>query len=353
MKIAPALSIAGLLASALISAAHAAPGAKANPDALKFCIFDPVGNGETKRAMQDYSLAMLKKGYSLELKAFTDERVAVEEFKTGQCQGVMATGIRTRPFLPAPAALDSVGVSTIVRKGRIDLKSSYEVVRQVINVLKSPKATEYVISGPYELAGIAPLGAVYPFVNDRSIDTLEKAAGKRVAAMDYDKAQAQLIQRVGAKPVASDITNFASKFNNGLVDVVMAPAIAYKPLELQKGIGSKGGVVRFPVVILTGQAIIRTASFPKNFGQDSREYFASQFDTAMSYIDKGDKEVPEKLWVDPTGHDVERYGLLSRQGRVLMAEKGYYDKKGLKLIKRVRCNVYPEAAECTEPTENW
>lgn len=318
-----------------------------------FCVFDPIGSGETHRAMQDYAVAMLKKGQAMQLKTYVDERVAVEDFRTGQCDGVMATGLRTRPYMPIAAALDSVGASTIVRDGKIDLKSSYEVVRQFINVLSSPKAKDFVVAGPYELAGIAPIGAVYPFVNDRSIDTLEKAAGKRVAAMDYDKAEAQLIQRVGAKPVAADITNFSTMFNNGLVDVIMAPAMVYKPLELYKGIGTKGGVARFPVVILTGQAIIRSTSFSKNFGQDSREYFASQFDTALSIVNKGDREIPEKLWIDSTPRDNERYVLLMRQGRVLMAEKGFYDKKGLKLIKKIRCSVHAEASECTEQTENW
>jgi len=36
-----------------------------------------------------------------------------------------------------------------------------------------------------------------------------------------------------------------------------------------------------------------------------------------------------------------------------MAEKGFYDKKGLKLLKRIRCSLHAEASECTEETENW
>jgi Family of unknown function (DUF6091) len=339
--------------AACIVAALPAQAADAKADGHTFCIFDPIGNGETKRLMQDYALAMLKKGHTLNLKVFTDERVAVEDFRTGQCDGVMATGLRTRPYVPAAAAMDSVGASTIVRKGKVDLAASYDVVRQFGKILSAPKARDYVVNGEYELAGLAPLGAIYAFVNDRSIDTLEKAAGKRVAAMDYDKAQAQLIQRVGARPVASDITNFASKFNNNLVDVVMAPGIAYKPLELYKGIGTKGGIVRFPAMILTGQAIIRSAKFKPSFGQDSREYFVSQFDIGVDIVMKGDKDIPANLWIDPIPRDIDRYALLMRQGRVLMAEKGYFDKKGLRLIKKIRCNMVPEASECSEPLENW
>ena len=38
---------------------------------------------------------------------------------------------------------------------------------------------------------MAPLGAAYVMVNDRSIDSIEKAAGKKVAVMGLDKKQAQ------------------------------------------------------------------------------------------------------------------------------------------------------------------
>jgi TRAP-type C4-dicarboxylate transport system substrate-binding protein len=352
MKKRSLIRFAGALLLATSSAiCSAAP--KAEATTIQFCVFDPIGSGDTHRAMQDYALAMLKKGHTIQIKVYVDERVAVEDFRTGQCDGVVATGLRTRAFVPFASALDSVGVSTIVRKGRIDLPASYEVVRQFVNVLASPKAKDVVVSGGYELAGIMPLGAVYPFVNDRSIDTLEKAAGKRVAAMDYDKAESQLIQRVGAKPVAADITNFATMFNNGLVDVVMAPAMAYKPLELYRGIGTKGGVARFPVLILSGQAIVRTAKVGANFGQDSREYFASQFDTALKIVEQGDQQIPEKLWIDSTPRDNDRYVTLMRQGRVLMAEKGFYDKRGLKLLKKIRCSILPEASECSERTEEW
>ena len=132
------------------------------------------------------------------------------------------------------------------------------------------------VNGQYEITGIIPLGAAYSFVNDRQISTLQAAAGKRVAAFDHDKAQAQLIQRVGARPVAADIMNFGTMFNNGNVDVVMAPSIAYKPLELNKGMGTKGAVHRFPMTILTYQMIFKRDKFPEGFGQVSREYWLTK-----------------------------------------------------------------------------
>lgn len=48
-----------------------------------------------------------------------------------------------------------------------------------------------------------------------------------------------MASQVGAQAVSSDITNFGAKFNNGQVDIIGAPAAAFKPLELHKGLGTK------------------------------------------------------------------------------------------------------------------
>ena len=344
MKTTKALFALSALACA-ISAAQAKP---------IFCIYDPLGTGgEGYQAAQDYQIAMQKKGFDIGIKSYLDERVAVEDFRTGQCDGVMATALRTRQFNSFTAALDSVGAATIVRKGKIDFDGSYEVVRRFISTLSSPKAADLTKSGNFEIVGILPLGMVYPFVNDRSIDTLEKAAGKRVAAFDYDKSQAQLIQRVGARPVAVDVSNFSSMFNNNNVDVIMAPTIVYKPLELYKGIGTKGGIGRFPLTIITYQMVTRSEKFAAGYGQVSREFVAGNYERVIALTKKSDKEIPEKLWIDPTPEDNERYLALMREGRIEMAEKGFYDKKGLKLVKKIRCSVYPDASDCTQPTETW
>jgi hypothetical protein len=99
--------------------------------------------------------------------------------------------------------------------------------------------------------------------------------------------------------------------------------------------------------------VIRQEKFPKGFGQGSREYVSGNFDQVLSVVRKADKEIPDNLWIDPTPEDNERYVALMRDGRLEMAEKGLYDKKGLKLIKKIRCSVYPEASDCSQATEAW
>ena len=53
------------------------------------------------------------------------------------------------------------------------------------------------VNGNYEFAGAVPIGAAYAFVGDRSINTLAKAAGKKVAVFDWDKSQAEMVKIVG------------------------------------------------------------------------------------------------------------------------------------------------------------
>ncbi|NBD21724.1 hypothetical protein GTZ97_13730 [Aquabacterium fontiphilum] len=338
-------------AGAAIALLAASQGAIAKQ---KVCVFDILGaNGDAFNTAKDYALEMQKHGAELELKVYIDERVAVEDYRTGQCDAVMATALRTRAFNPLTASLDSVGASTIVKGGKLDMAASTEVVRRAIRIFTSPQAANLLVQGGHEIGGIVPMGAAYAFVNDRAISNLEAATGKRVAAFDHDKAQAELISRVGARPVAVDVTNFGTMFNNGNVDVIMAPSLAYKPLELHKGMGSKGAVHRFPLTILTYQMVFRPDRFPAGYGQKSREVWLSRFDQIVQLTRRADAEIPAKLWMDPSPADAERYVELMREGRIEMAEKGFYDKRGLKIIKRVRCDVNPSGAECSLPTENW
>ena len=52
--------------------------------------------------------------------------------------------------------------------------------------------------------------------------------------------------------------------------------------------------------------------------------------------------------------DAVKYTLLLRESRVQLAQQGLYDKRGLKVIKRIRCHVNPGDPECqTKSEEDW
>lgn len=302
----------------------------------RLCVYDPVGSqGEAFNMMKDFKLTAAKWGANLELKPYTDERVAAEDFKAGQCDGAIMTGLRGRQFNQFTGSIDSVGSIP-----------TYAHMRSVVELLSSSKSASLMVNGPYEVAGIVPLGAAYVFVNDRKIDSIEKAAGKKIAVLEWDKSQARMVQQLGAQPVASDITNFAGKFNNGQVDIIAAPAVAFKPLELYKGLGTKGAVYRFPLVQITANLVIRHDKFPAGFGQKCREYIATQLDRAFDMIKKSEADIESKYWLDITAADRVSYKKLMREARLQLTREGVYDKRTMALLKRVRCKHDKAAAEC-------
>lgn len=316
------------------------------------CVWDVAGKtGDVYASATDYVVAMQKNGADMELKSYVDERVAIEDFRAGQCDGVIATAFRIRPFNALAGSIDSIGSTTVIKNGKVDLDASYEVVRKVIQVFADPKAGKLMVEGNYEIGGIFPLGAAYPIVRDRKINSVEALSGKKIAAFDYDKAQGSMIQRIGAQPVSVDITNIGTKFNNGIVDMVTLPAVAYKPLELYKGIGKTGGIGRFPIMIPTVQVLLNKTKFPDGFGEKSRQYWLSQFDRAMNIIQTAEKGIPAGTWDDLPPENVPKYVLMLREARIDIAKQGMYNKQGLNIIKRARCSINPTDAECATKTE--
>lgn len=302
----------------------------------KICVFDPAGTqGDAFSMMKDFQLTARSWGANIDLKAYVDERVVAEDFKAGQCDGAIMTGLRGRQFNQFTGSIDSVGSIP-----------TYAHMRDVINLMAQPKSAELMKSGPYEVAGIVPLGAAYVFVRDRAINSIEKAAGKKIAVLEWDKSQARMVQQLGAQPVASDVTNFAGKFNNGQVDIVAAPAVVFKPFELYKGLGDKGAVYRFPLVQITANVIIRPEKFPAGFGQKTREYIASQLDRAFSIIEKTEGEIDKKYWLEISPKDKENYTRLMREARLQLTREGFYDKRMMAVLKRIRCKHTPGDAEC-------
>lgn len=315
--------------------------AAAAPATQTLCVWDISGTqGDVFNMMKDYRLAAARWGANIELKPYTDERIASDDFKAGQCDAVIMTGLRGRQFNGFSGSLDSLGSMP-----------TYDHVRKVLATLAKPNAAQLMVSGNYEVGGIAPMGAAYLFVNDRSINSVGKLSGKKIAVMDYDKAQAKMVQKVGAQPVASDVMNFAGKFNNGSVDIIGAPAAAFKPLELFKGLGTKGAIAQFPLVQISLQLYIRRDRFPEGFGQKSREYMYSQMDRALKLVDTAEKEIDKRFWMQIPEADQEKYTIMIRESRISLTNDGIYDKRAMRLLKQVRCQIKPAEAECSQSQE--
>ncbi len=340
-----ALWAAGLLASATVQAAS-------------MCVFDLVGTtGDAYNFAKDYVLAMQRDNVSIEMRAYTSEARAVEDYKAGRCDALWATGLRTRPFNTVAGAIDTLGSTTIVRNGAIDINASYEVLRKLVQTFAadSSQAQALMNQGKHEIGGLAPIGAAYLITRDRRIDSIEAMKGKRVAAMDYDPAQAQMIRRIQGVPVSTDVTTVVPSLRDARTDVIALPALAFRPLRVEEAMGPKGGVARFPLMILTYQLVLDRSKFPEGFGQKSRNWWMSQFDRALQLIRRSEAiDIPTAAWMDLSSDAMYRYTLMLQEARIDMARQGIYDQRGLRIIKRVRCHVNPQDAECRNRTElDW
>ena len=306
-------------------------------DTKNLCVFDMLGaNGPFFAEMKDYKTAALAWGVDFTLKPYTSERVAAEDFKAGTCEAVVFTGIRARQFNAFTGSIDAIGAV-----------QDYSLLKSVITTISAKKAEKLMISDPYEIAGILPAGAAYLFVKDKAVDTVGELAGKRIAILDSDPAQTDMVTFVGASPVGTTIANMYSEFNNGSVDVTYGPAIVYEAMELHKGLEPNGGVIQFSLAQLTIQVVIRKASFPEGFGQHSREYAVGRFDRLAEVIVQSERKIPDKLWVNIPEQDKTSYNEVFRQARLRLRGQGIYNDKMLTIMRRLRCEKNAQLPECS------
>lgn len=134
------------------------------------CVFDLVGkNGDVFALMKDYQLAAKNWGADIELRVGQNEAVIAEDFKAGKCDGISVTGMRGRQFNSFTGSLDAIGAIP-------DIKLAVKVMQG----LASPTFAKHMVRGKYEVVGVIPVGDAFLMVNDRSINTVAKAAGKKL-----------------------------------------------------------------------------------------------------------------------------------------------------------------------------
>lgn len=143
---------------------------------------------------------------------------------------------------------------------------------------------------------------------------------------------------------------FGPMFNSRSVDAAYAPATAHEPLELYRGIGTTGGIIDFPLSQLTLQLVVRTSSFPADFGQWGRDYAYAYFDKALALVKTSEAKVAKFLLPIP---DADKPGYEDRflKVRLKLKESGVYSSLVLGIMKKVRCKTDAARAECAQTLE--
>jgi hypothetical protein len=300
------------------------------------CVFDPMGtSGELYTLMKDFALFAKSQQANVDLLPFKKEEDAITAFKNMECMGAIMTDVSARQFNSFTGSLNALGAIP-----------NNQVARAALNLLDHPKLAANLMDQTYEIAGVIPVGLVRMIVKDRSIDDLHDAKGRTFAVMNSDLAQMDVVRKIGGKPVSASVDDFISLLSSSKVDVIGLPALVFEPLGVYKAIGSKGGIVNYPVTFLSMNLVIRHEDFNQKFGISSRTWFKMQSEKMFKKIELAEKNVPESVWIPIKERNAEGYDRIIRELRARMIKEGIYNKKALMLLKKIRCQQDPMRFEC-------
>ncbi len=305
----------------------------------KFCLYDPVGkNGPAMSFFANLVPTAINWGLDVELHAYTDEKVASNDFKAGLCDVVFLTAILSRPYVPFGGTLDAIG-------GIVDEDGLNKVLKAITN----PKAGELLTNGNYEVVGTLPVGSVYLFVNDRNIDSVEDFSGKKISVLNEDPQSHKLAELAGASPVGTSLATFSGQFNNGNIDILPMVALGYNVFELYHGLGENGGIIDEKILYGMMQLVSHKDRFGPDFGQKMREYILGRLPDIHKMVKDAEEEIPAKYWISTDENTKAELDKFRKQIRMALKDEGVHHPKALKLLWKIRCATDPTRAECSAP----
>jgi len=303
------------------------------------CTWDPVGvNGPVITFFNDLVPKAINWGLELEFRAYTDEKVASNDFKAGVCDAAHLSSILSRNYVPFGGTLDAIG-GLITDEG----------LNQVLATLASPNAGTLLTNGKYEMVASFPVGAMYAFVNDKEIDSVADFSGKKISVLNGDPQAYKLAFLAGASPVSTSLATFSGQFNNGNLDILLMPALAYNTFELYNGLGNKGGIIDHRLYYGMLQTIINKERFDDKFGDRMRKYVLSRLDFIHKIVVEAEQEIPTKYWIKTDQETQDELDRFSREIRLALRDEDTFDSKALRLLWKIRCSQDAGRAECSKP----
>ncbi|WHP04543.1 DUF6091 family protein [Acinetobacter corruptisaponis] len=324
------------LATAILLSVAGQTQAKQN-----ICVFDLLGKaGDAFKITEDWAITAKNWQADIRLIPYQDEAKAQSDFEAGKCDGVYMTSMRARKYNRFAGSIDAIG-------GVTSNHVAQKAIHFALDKRNKSRLSTIVDGQNYEVAGILQFGLAYVFVHDKNMNTIEKFKGKKFAYLQYDEAQKEVINSLEMIAIPSEISNFVKKFNSNQVDAIAAPAYAFKPLEIEKGIENGGAMYLFPVVNITGDLIIRPGKFPANFGVQSRQWFIQQLPKSFAMVKRLEEDIPAKYKVSYPKEELVRHQKLLRDGRISLTKQGIYDPIMMSVLKRARCTVERTSFECS------
>lgn len=300
------------------------------------CAWDPVGNnGPVMAFFSDLIPKALSWGVDLKLTPYEDENAAAEDLASGKCDISIVTAILSRDFVPFAGTLDAIGGITSETK-----------LKKAIAAISSPKANAVMSHGEFEMIASLPVGSMFAFVNDRKINGVDKFIGKKIAILNGDIQTKTFAELAHALPVVTTLSNFHHYFEQGKVDIVLMPALAYNTFELYHGLGSNGGILDIRLFYGMIQAIARKSKIPDDFGQKVRKYMVSRLGTIINLIKVAEQAIPHKYWIRTSQQTKDNLEHLYKDVRLTLKAQNQFNPKALSMLWKIRCHSSPNREEC-------
>lgn len=314
-------------------------GFSATTQAQTLCVFDLLGaQGDSYAFMKDYALASRAQGVSLRLVVSKDEQELIQQYQKGSCDALSVTDFSSRRFNGFVSTLNALGAIP-----------DYTAARAALSLVASDKFAAEMVQDGHEVGGIWPLGLVYLMTNDlKKTGRLADMPGKRWGFMGTDPMQRRLVERIGAVPEPLSLSSFGNLWNAGKLDVLPAPAMAFKGLELSQGLAQKGAVLHFPILLVSQTVILQPKAFPAGFGRFSRQWFGRQLPRTLQVAQRYEKDIPARYWQPVEAGDQQGYSALLREMRLNLTKEGVYNRKMTQVLKKIRCHLQPQAMECSK-----
>jgi hypothetical protein len=301
-----------------------------------FCIWDPVGrNGPVMSFYSDLIPTAQAWGLSIRFVAYTDEKVAANDFKAGRCEAVLVSAILTRQFVKFGGTMDAIGAI-----------NSQKGLELALGTLARPRAGKLMTEGNYEVVATFPVGSMFAFVNDKTIDSIDDFAGKKLAILNGDPQARKFAALAGASPFDVTLSTFAGQFNNGNVDILLMPALAYNTFELYHGLGENGGIIDYRLYYGMLQTIAKRDQFPKDFGFKMRRYMLTRLDAMERMVREAEEEIPSKYWIQISQFTKDEIDHFSKRVRMALKADKVNHPTALKLMWKIRCRLDRSRGEC-------
>jgi len=305
------------------------------------CTWDPVGkNGPVMALFSEIIPKALSWGVELKFIPYESETAAAEDLANGKCDIAIVTAILSRDFVPFAGTLDAIGGIT-----------SEDKLKKAIAAISSPKANKVMSSGDYEMIASVPVGSMFAYVNNRRINGIDKFTGKKIAILNGDIQTKTFAELSNAIPVVTSLSNFHHYFEQGKVDIVIMPALAYNAFELYQGLGEDGGILDIRLFYGMIQAIARKSEFPDGFGHKVRKHMLGRLSNIIHLIKVAEQTIPRKYWIKTSQKTKDDLEYLYKDIRLTLKAQNKFNPKALSLLWKIRCHSSPNREECILPKE--